>query len=60
MRVRRIPRFLNQMTTWGPRAKSECDNIQSTPDSHTDVTDMYEINHVPRKYISNIFSQLLS
>merc|ERR1712154_275911 len=57
MRVRHIPRFLNQMTTWAPRAKSESDNIQSTPDSPMDVTDMYQMNHVPKKYILNGFSQ---
>merc|ERR1711894_135980 len=49
MRVRHIPRFLNPMTIWAPREKSECDNIQSTQDSHTAVTDM--IDHVPKKYI---------
>merc|ERR1711990_567251 len=55
MRVRHIPWSLNPMTTWAPRAKSECDNIRSTPDSHTDVIDLYQINHVNRKYISKFF-----
>merc|ERR1712032_59359 len=50
MRVRHIQRSLNRMTTWALRAKSECDNIRSTPDSHMDVTEMYQINPVARKY----------